>query len=310
MLVHLGNYIGDSWYYVEGDTIHCFYLTCPASVPRHGAWDIGHATSSNLVDWTIHDLALRKGETDSYDGLCPATGSVIHFGERYWMAYTGNWNGPQPTVAIAVSDDLYHWEKLTNNPVTCIDPAFYDAEPAPPPRNWLHWRDPFLFQHEGAVYHYVCAKRNDLPEDQRGTLGLARTVDMAEWEVLPPPDVEPIAVELECPQVHRVAGHYYLVFSTALSLFSEDFRAQHFRNAECERWSSYSMVGPTIFGPFRIHGSGEIIPPDYPIQPYANQVVFWRGQGYLLGTVWNDEQDYICDPMPLTFSGTGIRIRK
>ena len=307
MLIHQGNHLGDTWYYLEGDTIHCFYLTCPTSVNRHEAWDIGHATSTNLVDWQIHELALRKGEPGAYDGRCPATGSVLRFQGRYWMAYTGNWNGPQSTVALAVSDDLFTWEKLANNPVTRIDPAYYDAEPAPAPRDWLHWRDPFLFEHEGVVYHYVCAKRNGGPVDERGTLGLARTSDMAHWEVLPPPEVEPIARELECPQVHARDHRYYLVFSTAVSLFSNAFRVQHF--SDKERWSSYAMVGPTPFGPFRIHGAGQIIPTDYLLQPYANQVVFWQGQGYLLGTVWNDNQDFICDPIPLDFTETGIRIK-
>lgn len=311
MLVHPGNHLGDSWYYVEEETIHCFYLTCPASVPRHEAWGIGHATSANLVDWTIHPLALRKGEPGSYDGRCPATGSVIRFKGRYWIAYTGNWNGPRPTVAIAVSDDLYRWEKLSNNPVTGIDPTYYDDQPAPAPRDWLHWRDPFLFRHEGAVYHYTCAKRNSGPIDERGTLGLARTFDMVHWQVLPPPDVEPVAMELECPQVYAVNGLHYLVFSTALSLFSTAFRARYFGDAHRERWSSYSMVGPSPFGPFCMHGKGEIIPPDYPVQPYANQVVFWQGRGYLMGTVWNygnEEQDCICDPIPLQFSETGVKI--
>lgn len=313
MLTHPGNRLGDSWYYVAGDTIHCFYLTCPESVERHTSWDIGHATSTNLVDWTIHDLILRKGEPGSYDGRCPATGSVIRFNDRYCLAYTGNWNGPQPTAAMAVSDDLFHWEKLASNPVTGIDPRYYDAEPGPAPRNWLHWRDPFLFEHEGQVYHYVCAKRNDGPVDTRGTLGLARTSDMIHWEVLPPPDVEPIAMELECPQVYRVGSRYYLIFSTAHSLFSDAFRARYFDGGErwsgTERWSSYAMVGPTPFGPFRIHGTGQIIPPDYPVQPYANQVVFWKGQAYLVGTVWNDEQDFITDPIPLTFSEWSVAIR-
>jgi hypothetical protein len=37
------------------------------------------------------------------------------------------------------------------------------------------------------------------------------------------------------------------------------------------------------------------------VQAYANQVVFWHGQAYLMGTVWNDVQDFICDPIPLGF---------
>ena len=61
-------------------------------------------------------------------------------------------------------------------------------------------------------------------------------------------------------------------------------------------------------GPFHIHGSGQIIPPDYPITPYANQIVFWQGQAYLLGTVWNDEQDFICDPIPVEFTETDLKI--
>ncbi len=49
-------------------------------------------------------------------------------------------------------------------------------------------------------------------------------------------------------------------------------------------------------------------PPDYPITPYANQLVFWQSKAYLLGTVWNDDQDFICDPIPIEFSETGVKI--
>src|SRR5688572_29092993 len=101
MLIHPDNHLGDTWYHVENGTVHCFYLTCPEHVQRHTAWDIGHATSTNLVDWTIHDLILRKGTPDAYDGGCLATGSVIRFKGRYWLAYTATWNGPQPAVALA-----------------------------------------------------------------------------------------------------------------------------------------------------------------------------------------------------------------
>lgn len=306
MLTHSGNHLGDTWYYVEGDTIHCFYLTCPESVERHTAWDIGHATSTNLIDWEIQDLILCKGDPDSYDGRCPATGSVLRVDDRYWLAYTGNWNGPQPTVALAVSDDLFRWEKLAANPVTSINPAYYDDIPRRPPRDWLHWRDPFLFEHEGTVYHYVCANTNKGPIDERGTLGLAKTNDMVHWEVLPPPEIDPVCTELECPQVYKVNGLYYLLFSSAPEFFSQAFQEQH--ADVLQGLSSYAMVGQSWFGPYHIHGSGQIIPPDYPITPYANQLVFWQGQAYLLGTVWNDEQDFICDPIPIEFTETGIKI--
>ncbi|MCB9104626.1 MAG: hypothetical protein H6633_10335 [Anaerolineales bacterium] len=307
MLIHPGNYIGDTWYYVDNDTIHCFYLTCPNTIERHTSWDIAHATSANLTDWTLHGVILRKGEPDAYDGRCPATGSVIRFKDRYWLAYTGNWNGPQPVAAMAVSDDLFNWEKLPNNPVTQIDPAYYDDTPRRPPRDWLHWRDPFLFEYEGAVYHYVCANKNNGPIDERGTLGLAKTTDMLNWEVLRPPQVDPVCTELECPQVHHVDGRCYLIFSAMPDFFSTAFQQRY--SGQLRTFSSYAMVGESLFGPFHIHGSGQIIPFDFPLTPYANQIVFWQGQTYMLGTVWNDEQDFITDPISVEFTEMGIKFK-
>ena len=307
MLIHPGNYIGDTWYYVDNDTIHCFYLTCPNTIERHTSWDIAHATSANLTDWTLHGVILRKGEPDAYDGRCPATGSVIRFKDRYWLAYTGNWNGPQPVAAMAVSDDLFNWEKLPNNPVTQIDPAYYDDTPRRPPRDWLHWRDPFLFEYEGAVYHYVCANKNNGPIDERGTLGLAKTTDMLTWQVLPPPQVDPVCTEMECPQVHHVDGRYYLIFSAMPDFFSTAFQQRY--SGQLRTFSSYAMVGESLFGPFHIHGSGQIIPFEFPLTPYANQIVFWQGQTYMLGTVWNDEQDFITDPISVEFTEMGIKFK-
>jgi beta-fructofuranosidase len=307
MLNHPGHHIGDTWYYVENEIIHCFYLTCPDTIERHTSWDIGHATSTNLTDWTRHNIILRKGEPDTYDGRCPATGSVIRFKNRYWLAYTGNWNGPHPTAALAVSDDLFHWEKVPYNPITTIDSTYYDnTTPRPSPRDFLHWRDPFLFEHGGAIYHYVCANRNSGPIDERGVLGLAKTSDMVTWTVLPPPEVDPVCTEMECPQVYRVKGRYYLIFSAMPDFFSKAFQ-QHYK-PELRTFSSYAMVGESIFGPFRIHGNGQIIPHGYPQTPYANQIVFWQGQAYLLGTVWNAEQDFICDPLPIEFTETGVKL--
>jgi beta-fructofuranosidase len=303
MLIHSGNHIGDSWYYTENDLIHCFYLTCPDTVERHTAWDIGHATSPDLVNWKIHDLVLKIGEPGTYDGRCPATGSILRFQDRYWMAYTGNWGGPEPTVALAVSDDLYHWDKCAWNPVTRIDPQYYEPMGVGPAQ-FPHWRDPFLFEYEGAVYHYVCARRNIGADRTRGTLGLAKTHDMRHWEVLPPPEVDPVCGQLEVPQVYYWGERYYLVFSANAGWFSDAVYARYPR--ERFRDAGYSMVGPTPFGPFSMHGTGQILPSEDTPQPYAVQLVFWKGKPYLLGTVWNDEQDFICDPIPVQFTETGV----
>ncbi|MBA4419625.1 MAG: hypothetical protein C0391_00580 [Anaerolinea sp.] len=306
MLKHPGNHLGDSWYFIEDQKVHCFYLTCPESIERHTAWDIAHAISSDLFHWELKGIILSRGDPGSYDDRCPATGSVIKQAGRYWLAYTGNWNGPQPSAALAVSDDLFCWHKISSNPITTIDPRFYDSTPAPAPRDWLHWRDPFLFNYNDRVYHYVCAKLNHGPQEERGTLGLAVTVDMQHWKVLPPPQVEPLTAEMECPQVYQVEDDYYLIFSSSRSFFKTDHRNKYW--GDHDRWTGYSMVGPSPFGPFRMIGSGEIIPEDYPVQPYAVQVVFWKGKVYLMGTVWNDAQDFLTDPIPVEFTSSSVSI--
>lgn len=128
---------------------------------------------------------------------------------------------------MAVADDLYQWEKIAANPVTTIDTRYYD--PAGwGARTWPHWRDPFLFEQGGLVSHYVCARaEHQGSEEVWGTVGLARTEDKHRWEVLPPPEVEPVTMELECPQLHRWGKRYYLVFSAAPFFFSEAFLADY-----------------------------------------------------------------------------------
>ena len=107
--------------------------------------------------------------------------------------------------------------------------------------------------------------------------------------------------------MYKGGNLYYLVFSTLPEVISETLLARYPK--EEFTLSSYSMVGSSPFGPFRIHGNGRILPLDYPVKPYANQLVVWKEQPYLIGTVWNDKQDFICDPIPVQFTDEGIKAR-
>ncbi len=300
MLKHPGRLIGDAWFYVHDDLVHCFYLTCPVDVPRHQHWDIGHATSVDLVTWTILPTALIQGPAGAWDD-CLATGSVIRWQGRFWMAFSA---GRTAQVGVAVSDDLTTWVKYPGNPVTDIDTRYYE-ETGSGTRAIRHWRDPFLWTDGEWVYHYVCASKREGTPDERGALGLAKTRNMTEWEILSPPPVDPVAQELECPQIYPANGRYYLIFSTITEFFSSRFLAKH--APEELGWSTYSMTGPTPFGPFRMEATGRILPPTYPVQPYACQLVTWGGKTYLLGTLVHPDGDAICDPIPVAFTDHGVR---
>jgi len=300
MLKHPGKLLGDAWFFVHDDLVHCFYLTCPVGMPRHAVWDIGHATSKDLVNWTVLPIALHRGPTGSWDD-CLATGSVIRWNGRFWMAFSA---GRTALVGIAVSDNLMTWTRHSENPVTNIDTRYYE-EIGSGTRAIRHWRDPFLWTDGQWVYHYVCASKREGKPDERGALGLARTQNMSDWEILPPPQVDPVAQELECPQIHFANGQYHLIFSTITEFFSSRFLAEH--SPEELGWSTYAMTGPTPFGPFHMESTGRILPVDYPVQPYACQLVFLNGKPYLLGMLVHPDGDAICDPIPVAFTDHGVR---
>jgi beta-fructofuranosidase len=294
-------HLGDSWYCVDGDRVHCFFLVCPDTVARHTAWDIAHASSVDLRQWTNHGVVLRRGAAGVWDAICLATGSVLRRSERFWMAYTGNWFGPQPAVGLAASSDLHNWQKIAANPITSIDEHSYTAS-SRGRRPFPHWRDPFLFEVDGIVYHLVCAAAAG-GAGPAGTVGVARSRDMITWEVLPPLDIEPFAEELECPQVISGANRHYLVFSTPAGLLLSDSAA-----APDEPGNMYCMIGDTPLGPFRVADPEPLFPSDMRERPYAGRIVAVGSRHYLLGTVWSDAGDHISDPIPVELAPTGVRV--
>ena len=290
-----GRQIGDAWFFVHQDVCHAYYLTCPGHQPRHEHWDIGHAVSADLCSWQDRGVCLPKAGHDAWDRNL-ATGSILKHGGRFWMAYTGH---SSAQVGMAWSHDLHQWERRENNPVTQIDPSHYEPIGSGV-RKMAHWRDPYLFEHEGRVYHIVCASRNAGPPDARGTIGLACSDDLVHWEVLPPPAVEPLCQELECPQLLEHGDRWFLVFSSQPAFFSVAVRREH--PVLGRRNATYAMVGDSPLGPFAMERKRPIISPDEPVNPYAGQVVAWRGRHYLLGTVAESRGGAISDPIPVRFT--------
>ncbi len=320
MLEHPENIIGDAWFYSEEDIAHAFYLTCSKEMPAHKAWDIGHAISRDLLRWEVQELALRRGIPGSWDE-CLATGSVVKYRDGYAMAYTSSTTAE---TGLAFSNDLYTWERFTKNPTTSCDDRYYERM-SNGTRKALHWRDPFLF-HEGRTWHQiVCASSRSGPENGRGTLGWAISEDLKEWMILPPPAVEFFSQELECPQIYYRKGMFYLLFSAFPELLLPEKRADIERS---QHWgSSVSSLpwnvdkkrncGPSVFvmmssslrGPFRAAPQPCLFQPTDKIQPYASQILHFKGGDYCLGTIWGvDCVSYISDPIPVAFTSEGISI--
>ena len=312
MFIQEGYSIGDAWYFIQGDTIHLFCVLAP--MENRGRSDIGHMVSHDLRAWENVGLALEKGAHDSWDDLRLATGSIIKHEGKYWMAYTGHCSKDNPMVqrvGMAFSTDLYHWEKIPENPVTEASAQYYELM-STGKRIKVHWRDPFLLKTDEGVFQLVCARRKDGDVSSRGTIGMAKTLDMRHWEILPPVDHDRIAEEMEVPQVYFINGYYYFMFctlsghATLPDLLSPEFKSR-FPDHRF-RCTDYCMVGTSPLGPFHIHGTGEILPQAPAPWFYASQLVNFKEDWFLLGTIRDEEGSKISDPYPVIADETGIHV--
>ena len=302
-----GHRIGDAWYFADGSTVHAWFLAMP--LDRKTGWRIDHSVSDDLVHWEYQGTALEPGPPDAWDGKSLATGSVIRRDGRYWMAYTGHKNESAfvQRTGMAVSDDLATWRKLPENPTSVADPAHYEIE-STGQRQLTHWRDPFLLDTGDRVLQYVCARRTEGDVAERGSIGIAQSTDMIHWEILPPPEHDRMTEEMEVPQVYFIEGRWYLVFCTHDFWLAPSFRDRFPGHAF--RSTDYAMVGDSPLGPFRIHGTGEIMPEAPPGRFYASQLVEHGGSWFLLGTEGLEAESGISDPLPAFADETGIHVSR
>ena len=296
MLRHDGYLIGDAWFWAEEDCVHCFYLTYPKPIKPHTLWHIGHATSTDLVHWEIHPLALEGGTAGAWDESL-ATGSIARDDSHYVMAFTGHFAGE---TGLAWSRDFFHWTKCEWNPITRPDGIRYGLEGVGH-RKMRHWRDPFLFRHEGNWHQLVCANlQGDVTA--RGVVGHCVSKDLRSWETLEPLMTEAFGEEMECPQIHQRDGLYYLVFSTPQEALFSKWKE---RLGEQARSGSYMMVSENLLGPYRVCRRPGLLPDSLLERPYACQIVHWQEQDFCLGTIWRLDSSFVCNPIRIRLTPTG-----
>lgn len=307
----------DFWIADDGDSFHLFFLNASRSLGdphrRHRAARIGHATSSDLREWTIEDASvIEPGPSGSFDDTATWTGCVVRGDDGLWrMFYTGSrFLHPEPdyanieTVGVAVSDDLIRWEKRPV-PVTRADARWYETYEGGTD-GWKEeaWRDPWVFRDpEGNGWHMlVTARAKDGELDDRGVIGHAWSADLDAWEVLPPLSAPGSGfAHLEVPQVAQVEGQWYLLFSCGTDALSEDNAA---RRGDVGTWS-LAISSPT--STFEISAAEPLTTSAW----YSGRVVPDRtGQWVLIGFDSAPGQTFpgvIADPIPVAIAENRLR---
>ena len=82
---------------------------------------IAHATSPDLMRWDVHPDVIQVA------GVWPEIGSifarqVVEHGGRFFMLYTASDEWTTQRICLAISEDLFTWERYAGNPVIIPSP--------------------------------------------------------------------------------------------------------------------------------------------------------------------------------------------
>ena len=203
-------FVGDCIPFWHDGVYHLFYLLDEnhhQGLGGMGGHQWAHATTSDLVHWQHHPLALAIDE-DWERSIC--TGTPFFHDGRYYAFYATRLPDWRQMLGRAVSDDGIHFTKLQPNPFAVPSHGY----------NPLHFRDPFVFADaRGDGYHMlVTSMRDDWPLAGRGgCLAHLHSPDLQDWQMREPFLVPGFDDAPECPDYFAWNGWYYLLFSNHLT---------------------------------------------------------------------------------------------
>ena len=156
MLEDPDHWIWDSWIADDGERYHLFFLKAPSALGdpglRHTAARIGHASSTDLIDWERHDDALapgrsgRLGRPRAVDRLGRARRRRRSGASYYTALNTGGHGVRDQRIGVAESGDLQSWRRVSDAPIVAADPRWYRTLDGDVSETW---RDPFVYRADG-----------------------------------------------------------------------------------------------------------------------------------------------------------------
>lgn len=314
MLILPDHWTWDFWLAQADGRYHLYFLMAPTSLGdpdlRHANARVGHAVSGDLRDWEFLGEVLGPGEAGAWDDVATWTGSVIAVDGGWQMYYTGTStaeDGLVQRIGRATSTDLHHWTKDPDF-VLEVDPRWYEQLDVDV---WfdLTWRDPWVYfdQSAGEYRMLITARANAGAVDARGVIGLARSSDLDEWEVLPPVAAPGEFGHMEVPQLERIGDRWYLFFSAYE--WAHSARRVEEGLALC---GTHYLVGESPAGPFTLE-SRDFLSGDPRGELYAGRVVrtFDGGHVFLAFLQYVDGGPFVgglSDPFPITVDAESGRL--
>ncbi|HET9660730.1 MAG TPA: hypothetical protein VFP05_10405 [Thermomicrobiales bacterium] len=273
------NFVWDFWLAPRLDAsepFHCYFLQAPRALPdpemRHDQARIGHAISTNLIDWTYLGLILPLGDPGAWDDWTQWTGSVTRHDSKSYLFYTGRStpeSGNVQRIGLAVSDDLSHWTKAPENPIMQAASPWYEA-PADDGGNRSDCRDPWILRYDNQWLMYYTASAAGEPPDRYAVVGIATSDDLIHWTPGAPVAAPGIFGEIEVPQIFPLGERWAMLFCTAKHANLDGNPAT---------WiGTHYLLSDTPFGPFEL-APGPLLLADEAGSNYAARAILdpWLG---------------------------------
>jgi len=186
-------------------TTHLFYIKADETLPEgERAKTLGHATTPDLIHWTFHPDVIPVVPNTWEESFVWAP-HIVESAGLYFMYYTGVNRFYAQAIGLAISSDLYEWNKVPTNPVYVPSTSWASWSSGA----WSNCRDPYVFFDQGTWYMTTTAWTNT----SKGAISLASSSDLVNWTDQGPLLVHPGPQAwhvLESSNVHYQNGKYHL----------------------------------------------------------------------------------------------------